>query len=682
MKKKIVGVLGASVLLLGLASCGSNYEVGKISNKDREDYTDIIKEHVEKKEESIVDKDSKDELKFSAYTNYDNEKYTYLGQIGSYFRLKNEKNYIGFYDPFEGQFIVKPQFISEYYNSAKITYSNNNFTVLEIKYGGKYYYYDNFGNELFKDSVVLDFQLSTTKNGVYYYSVSDDNTIVNYLEYKPSDNGKVTILKEIPIVNKKEYNKDDLYAVYSQTLYKDDKTYSAVVRTYNNSLVGSVYDEANALVKTFELPFITNYNNLILFGNGNFMYQYSTELTFDTKDYQYSVGMQKYSYYTVQGNVFDDSKTKTVEVPYVLNASKNLYNKDDDKVKGIYKENNYFVTVMSILEDKTLGPKRYYLMNDDFSLANELQFSPNNLTKTQNGYYDSGRYIVLNDKFEALTYLNDTAQYNKDIDGFVLQVNGKYGIVNSLGKVQVLFEYDNINGGYVLNNKVYATKDGKLGILDVSSNTFTQLPDNVTSLETNGKLLMSYDAKTKKTTIYGLTGTQTYDGQFTKVREKRTLFGYKCIIYNNLTGDELKQYTITLNDYQFKSNGTDTTTEYVINDGYEKAVDLSVGSANNIKLFDGSNFFKITFEDGIYKFVTNADFNTGYPMYLCDISDGSYLDDISFTRTIVDTDNYNNPIYEYTLNSSVNAGTYAVEFYYNNGPLFTDITFSKVVTAA
>ena len=39
-------------------------------------------------------------------------------------------------------------------------------------------------------------------------------------------------------------------------------------------------------------------------------------------------------------------------------------------------------------------------------------------------------------------------------------------------------------------------------------------------------------------------------------------------------------------------------------------------------------------------------------------------------------------IYEYTLNSRVNAGTYAVEFYYNNGPLFTDITFSKVVTAA
>lgn len=680
MKRKIVGVLGASILLLGLASCGSNYEVGKISNKDREDYAEIIKEHVEKVAENNTDKDSLDSFNTTAYTVLDATKYTMLGTVGSYYRVKNAKNYVGFYDVAEGQFIVKPQFISDFYNSSKIKYTNGNYNILEVKYGGQYWYYDNFGNELFKESVELNFEYTKTVNGVYYYAVKDNNLIVKYLEYKPSDNGKVSILNEIPNTSKKEYKKDDLYAIYTSTVYKDDKAYNVVTRTYNNSLIVSIYNEANSLVKTMELPFVNNVNSLIIFGNGNFMYQYSTELPFDTKDYQYSIGSQKYSYYTVQGNIFDDSKTKNVDVPYKLDALSRVYNKNDDKVKGDYRAKNYFITVKSILEDRTLGPQRYYLMNDDFSLANELPFNPGNLTETKNGYYDTSKYIVLSSNFENLTYLNNTAAYNKDIDGFVLKVNDKYGIINSLGKVQVTFDYDRIDTGYVINNKVFATKDGKMGILDINANTFTKLPDNAESIEGNGRLFSNYDSKTKKTTIYGLTGTQTYDGQFTKVSDKRTLFGYKCIISNNLAGDKLKAYTITLNDYKFTSNGTELTEAYVLNNNYDVAVELTVGTANKVKLFNGNNYFKMTFEDGTYKLVTKAYFSND--IYLYDITDGTYIKRIDLTLTHTDYDEYYNPIYEYTFDDPVEAGTYAIELYYSNGPLFTDITFTKTETVA
>ena len=671
MKKRVIGgVVGfASILALGLASCSSNYQVGKIETKNLENLKDVVKEYKDyQAEKNKKDRDAEDSFTVKKYTGYDEEKYTSVGDVNNIVEIvENEKGYRGLYSFTEDKFLLAPSYKKELWNGCEAVNIGNNSTtdnslqlsIIRLNYGQKYTIFDTFGNLIVKDTIENYWFYQSeynSANSAYYLKFRNQATYEDkYLEYKIKDNGKATIVDKIPAAeNAVEYKAGDTYSQKLAKVKTADNEYT--IKYYNGAqnTYYDVYDKDNKLVKSIELPYGAQNVFGTYFQNGNMILQYKIQLTDDAKDYSYSNNNDnKYKLVSLEGNLFDDSKFKEVNLPYVLTNSTRILNKNEEIV---YCQ----VTLRTILDNKTLGPSRYYIMKDDFSLANELEYSIGNLIQTKNGYYDDTTNVLYNSDLEVLTYLDETATayYKAKLDSFVFAINGKYGVVSSTGKVVVPFEFEEISTGYSVGTKVYATnKEGTQGILDVSSGAFTELK----GYDREGNIYYKYDSKTNKTTFVGLGGSETKTGQF-DVKVMSNYFGSKIgVLRTDLDPtDPMEGYIITLNDYAFNTIGTETTTEYTLNKTKENATVLTEGDNKDVVLFDSGStgsYVKLTVaQDSKLTIKTYALLNPHILVYVDGVDNP--VDDPTF-EVDSDRDANGNAIYLYTLNN-IDAGTYYV----------------------
>ena len=678
MKRKvIIGMVGlASVFALGLASCSKNYEVGKLDYKELESVKDVVKDHFDGMSITI-EKDSEDSFSMSKYTPIDSTKYTKYGNaISGYSLYYNENGYIGIYSNAYGKFLVSPRYKKELINGIS-SIDATVATIIEINYGGKYDYFDTYGNEIIKDSQ-YQYTFSHLYSGVDYSSyvkyTNNETKEEKYLLYKTSDNGKATKVDEMPKDEfEKDYKAGDLYNdYYLKTKVKEDvytiHSYNGAQNTYLD-----VYDKDNKLVKKVEMPYGVNNVKWFTFNNGNMLIQYSIQLTREAQDYNYSNNNNnKYQLVSLKTNLFDDSKVTTIDLPYVIVDNSEVANKEKELA---YQQ----VELKMILSDRTLGPSRYYLMNEEYKLFNELPYKIRNLIETKNGYYDSSTYVLYNSDLEILTYLdaNSKGAYKKNIDSFVFSVNNLYGVVSSTGKVTVPFEYKSISSDYNVGTKVFATnKDNVPGILDVSNNTFTELKE----YEYHAACYTKYDAKTNKTTFIGLGGSDTKTGTFEVDASSFNSFGKRIVFKRtdeNTTTPEY--YTLVLNDAYFNTIGSELTAEYTFNNTAANAIALNSGDNKDVALLKTGSYFKINLTSAS-KMVIKSDVELNETYLIFDSEDPSSPQAMgSLIIKSQVTDDNGKVIYTYETNGTIQQGESIIGFASgNNTSAFANINVTFV----
>lgn len=694
MKKKLpVTLAGASLFLLGLASCGNNYQVGQIKNENIENLKEVVDDHLAANQVE-TDKDNEIGMSFSKYTNLDETKYElYGGFVGdtneniAKVRQKEGGKYIGLYSIADGKFLVKPCYKEELLNyiqsSKTINFEGNYATsIIVIKYAGKYTYIDVYGNEFVKDSLdAYAFSDPTYYKNAYYVKFGNKYAGYKFIEYKVKDNGKATVVDKIPYDSDDliEFKKDDLYIANNDKIKTADNEYYIRQYTAGSNTLLKVLDKDSKIVKTVEIEY--GYSNLrtVIFQNGNLLVQYSVQLTEDAKDYAYSNGVNKFALTTLTTNIFDDSKVKEVNVPYIINGVTQVLGKED---KIAYNE----INVRAILDNYTLGPTRYYLMKDDFKLANELEFNVNNLIKTKNGYIlnlDGVNDVLYNDEFAFVTQIN-AANYIEGLDAFVFTITGSgRGVVSSNGKVIVPFEYNAISTTPIVDGKVYATdKNGIQGILDTKTGEFTSYKGF--DVNDNNKLKFTkYDAATNKTTWANLGGSETKTGEFKQVATNSTFFGTKYVFDRTDLEDPEKEetYILTVNDYYFNSIGTELTAEYELNNTAVKAVTLNSNANKDVTILANGSYFKITSanDDSKMTIKTRTKLNSEIDIYSSEDPYG-YLTSKNAKET-TEKDEDGRTIYVYTI-MGIDAGTVIakVSAYYNSE--ITDVNIKMEVVPA
>ena len=673
VRKKILGVAGLSALaLLGLASCGNGVHIGQVDNKEIENLKDVIKENYEyeKSEEVKVVKDDKDSLTKTAYTAIDDTKYTMLNtyNLGEDLSVvKNEKDYYGIWSLVEGKFLVKPMYYKDFVNSINKT-TISGLTYIAVQYGGKYDYYDEYGNVIAKNQKTainnLTKQTPTVDDGYYFKTKIDDE--VKYLQYKYSDNGKLTILDEMPKdKDKQEFKKDDLYFTNAEKIKHEDKEYTLkYMNNASNSYI-NVYDSDNKLFKSFEIPYaVDGAANVIAFDNGNTIVQVVNRLPDDAKDYSYSSGTEKYKLTSLKANIFEDKGFSEVNLGYRITQTKKRIVDKDGKCK--YAE----VTVKSILSDYVLGPSRYYIYTDELKLGNEMTYDLSGMAMVGDGYYNSNARILYDADLNVVTY--SVTGYVKELDAFVFEYDGYKGVVDTTGKVIVPFEYTAINTNKVINNKVYATnKKGDKGILDVKNNTFTTLKGY------DGQDASLY-MKENDTTVefVNLGGSITLTGSWTSIASKTNLFSSKfALLRTDVTTTNPETCTLLVNDGYFNENGTEVTTDFTSNSAIVNATTLTVGDNKNVQMYgiEGS-YFKITGEANKRLVIkTETELDQTFRVY---DSEGTYLGLRSFSgHSEIEKAGVTTHEYYYDFE---NAATYFVRLirYYDNRNIFTDFNIS------
>lgn len=676
-KRKILSIIGlGGLFILGLSSCGKkDNQSGGASYKDNENYDKIVANYFEAvKINNEVDKDSKDSLGSKEVESIDEDSYSYYTYItNDIYGVQNEKGYVGIYSVAENKFLVKPRFNPSFINEmtyTTVSKSNVTFRIIKINYGLKYSYYDEFGNELAKDSIdELTFTFEKTVNGVHYLKQLNAQTgEYKYLEYKPSENGKVNVLTELPLdKNTKTYKKDDQYFGNAIPTKIGDKDYYVKTNTANNKICVKVYDETYNIVKEFEVASGNSikYTN---FSNGNMFIQVINELPIDAAEYTYSSGISKYKVFTYKVNILDEGTVQEISFDKILNGADALVDKDKNVQ---YVE----VTLRDITSDKVLGETNYYIMNENYEIGNKHEYKITNLTETENGYYYNTTGFLFNDKLEEITFVSST--YVKEVDGFLVSNNGYYGFISSNGKVNIPFEYKAINLNNSIDKKVYATnKLGVTGILDLSNGSFTSLKGYTYDYYGSIDIYSKYDEATDKTTIVTLSGSVTLNGKFNVANSvfKTNLFAKKIVVTqtNPTSPDDVKNYVITLNDAQFKENGTEETADIETYDSIDKAKELEFKEYNDLQILGNGSYYKFTFESaGKLTITSKKKLSNSFYFYN---SDG----DLIATKLATPTETKDadgRPIYKYEI-AIDEAATNIIKLSTNANTYLTNVTFA------
>lgn len=666
MKKRFLlfGVLSLS--LLTLAACGKSKKTNKedIPHKDSENMVEVITNNIEGHKEEELAKDNAVDLKTSGVTLIDTDKYSMLTDLGdNIYAVRNQQNYIGIYSFLDGGFIISPKYKTQLFNSVSVTatLSGNTAKVFEINYGGKYTYFDNYGNIIVEDSIsryAFQTNYTTYKGDRYFKFFTAANTFTEkYLAYKTTDNGKLAIVDEIPNDNE-VYAIGDLVMRKTSELIFGGKKYYLYWEMVSTSAFVRIMSEDKEFVKELEIPFASSSTSTLLFFNNGTILQQRAYKVFDlvddatSEDFDYSVNDARYKLETTKYNLLDKSKGgKVIDFPYKLSDQAIILNAEG--------ETAYIqVTVQQILEDKTLDSARIYLMKENLSFANELTYSVSNFMKTKEGFLLNGSSAdyIYDANLNLLTVLTSTASdnYVEELDAFVLQENGLYGIVDATGKVVIPFEYTNISTTRVVDGKVYATyKDGTFGILDTTSNKFTAL-DGYTSFLTDA--YYKYDSKTDKTTIVNLAKTTTINGNAILMGTVTRAYG-RVAMFGVQDKDDTSKYTyykVVINDYYFKTNGTELTETYSIVP--DTIPSLVLGKNNDVIVLTSGTDYMMEFNNDLDELTITSYVKLRTQFTIVDEESNTY--NIYASETVT-ADDDGNTIYEYRI-TDIDKGTYQI----------------------
>lgn len=361
---------------------------------------------------------------------------------------KNDAGNIGFYSFIAGDYILNHQYEKEWLKYS-VNYSNSLGFVLIVRYEDSYKMIDSYGNVLYNgnNQPAIKEEHSGKKT---YVIVSDDNFSTETIYLYDNATGNVT---EVTSITPEEQEDEDEYeGPEVNNLYKDgwkDLTPYGMDGVYLVNDPQGLYYTMNAInqVRFFVDP--ETCTPLGVVGH-NFVYQQVIPLFEENTNYAFSNGDTKYSLETFFVNL-ETGEKKTVNYLALFTGLTPL--KDNDVI------NYYILDYQVINKNFVVAEHTSKIIDSEFVIHDDLGgISFQDFIKYDEVIYNQYTGYLYDDNLEPITYIGNTnPKYIPNMHMFLGNYEGKYGIIDSQGKVAVEFVYDEICCDDYQGNNLIAT---------------------------------------------------------------------------------------------------------------------------------------------------------------------------------------------------------------------------------
>ena len=346
--------------------------------------------------------------------------------------------------------------------------------------------YDFYGNKIYDDSYDVENIKVQCDEKIAYVTLELEHGSKRFIKYwsngtyQSIDEEDVN-LSELEEDKKTKFNAGDLYIDLDRRDLSDFGL-DGYYLSYNNGY-GTVYNEDNQIVSTFNVPLTNNQKDVLGCVVGKYIVmQESHILPDDAKNYTcIAAGIKCYiETYTI--DILTGKKTY-VEVDYIFVNSSSLKNTKGKYVLGL-------ANISRITSAKTLSNKvETVILNDKLEIIDEVNgvcSSIDDMVKMGDSYYNTKTKILYDEDLNVLAWLDAVSPILcAESEVFVVKNESKYGVINSKGKVVIPFEYDFISPS-VYKNVTIGEKAGKFYLLNTLDGTATHVECDSLTYITNG----------------------------------------------------------------------------------------------------------------------------------------------------------------------------------------------------
>ena len=447
MKKSILALMFTATLLL----------TGCKNNKNGNKKGDIVND--------LVLKANTREIKKSIYSDFNLSNYEINVQNiakvvhnDGFLIITNTDNELYFYSAFSHSLICGP--VSE--NNYQTFASNVAGGYLRVTENGETDVYDGLGNYLIKKSKTpfssVTITNPNTADTLYQYvcDVKFDNQHY-YFAYK--DDGSAQLVTTIYTDGNGEYGPGSSYQglTYSSLRKYGHEGY----KLFKNSSRYIVFDKNNQEISSFSDPM----GDAEFFVGDFLIYQNSTKLKETDSNYDYiDAAGDKFSLETYKINYLT-AKKETLKINYLIGANENDV-KPFASEKGVY--SYVYANLRTISEKKILNNvvETYILDSAGALHDNVTGIDLGSFQRFGNNYYNTASKTIYDGNLNEITIFNEMSPIKSDNAQLIIgSLDGKYGAVNSEGKIAIPFEYDRIFGDYLSNNQLLAIYNGTLCVV-------------------------------------------------------------------------------------------------------------------------------------------------------------------------------------------------------------------------
>ena len=464
MKKRwFLGILGAASIAI-LASCGG--KSGTIIDSTGNWNGPQVEANIEPEEEAVEERTnynySNADLNFLNSDEIYNTTYANYGLLV----MKNTYNNIGFYSLAHGKYLLNKRYSNNIldYNVTQDQYVG---FILRVHYDDVYQYYDSLGNVIIEsDNSNVTIQSSLVNKNVYL-TVRDEAT--EYYQYLAG--GSLAKVEVIPQVVQ-ENNNNDTPKFNAGSQYVDirktdlaDYGVSGYYLSHTGNLVTVFEESTNTPKSTFTLP---QNARAVLVGK-KIIYQTVNELSDDAIEYSYYSNAKKYEIVSKSVDIMTGQKS-TITLNYLIAADEGPYKDKDNKYKYT------ICSVNPITPERAITAAEVVLLDETGNAVSNLDgYSPLTFTKVGNSLYNSTTKVLYTKELKEIAYLGAINPVLLDkSEAFVGSINGKYGVLDTNGKVIVAFEYTNLYHANAVDGYFFGVKNNTLYRIKISAGAATE----------------------------------------------------------------------------------------------------------------------------------------------------------------------------------------------------------------
>lgn len=443
-KSAILSIALMSVLLL--TGCKKN----KNSNKKGDVVNDLLLKANTKEERKYI---------YSSYNLTQNEilleNIADIDYSSGFLIITTEDTRKTFYSVTTNKFLESDLLISDY-----VAYSSNvTGGFLKLTLDGLTTIYDALGNTLVDHSYesysLLKINSGIDTKGRDYCDIISGTGETERHQYFIYENGKPTLLKVLD--NEDQYGTgSSMQGVEYVSL--DDYGHKGYTR-YKNSGRYVVFDDNNIEIASFTDPVA----DTKFFVGDYLIYQNSVRLDENNDEYDYidSNGV-RYSLETCRINYLN-AKKEEISVNYVFQGDESVFSLRNED--GIYEY--CYADVKTISSKKILSNTiEKYIIDGGATLHDNVTgIYISAFERFGENYYDPISKTIYDGNLNEISILTNMAPVRiNNADIIVCVRNGKYGAINSEGKVVFEFKFDKIYTDYISGNRLLAVYNDTLGV--------------------------------------------------------------------------------------------------------------------------------------------------------------------------------------------------------------------------
>lgn len=540
---------------------------------------------------------------------------------------------IGFYSLLHGSYLIGERYETQWLKYNVVSNVSGVGFILATKYENQLNIYDGFFNKLYSENDytgAIPTIVATPhyiNNGYYLeLEITTNDYVSNFYYYSYSATGKATKIDYLPTEeggNNDEYDGPEIGHLF-QVGWNDLSAFGLE----NHSL----YISNNGKVTTFKdgveltsFNLEVNYNQVMLIGN-NIFYQKRLVLPEDTQDYTYYEGGNKIFLISKSVNILTGVE-KEHNFNIVVDNYLPLYN-----LAGQIAYNA--ITYREILSKRILDHQITRIVDQNMVFHDDIStIDVRSTLKLPNGnYYDVTSKLLYDREFKVITSLREAnAYFVPQQQVFVGTVQGKKGIIDMDGVVQLQFEFDNIyvNDGQekygvkyylaTIGNELYRVALGRtsynyLGIFlnRLSENLFSYRSNSnyeasIVYLCDSGENLTSYDTSFCYTTTFNYLVNERVLYILPNYNQNYN-YSYKTIRYKDF---ELASINPLPSDYSGHTVGLDYSDAYTFHTGDNEIHHNNDGVIYGTFAPRTSGYYQLSTYEG-HNYTIYKDYDTDY----------------------------------------------------------------------